>query len=229
MKKHFYLLLLFLFTAVLSRAQQLSQVSFTGGGSSVNYFSVQTEQGVHLRISEDGSLVEWGMEVRAMQGDFYAPKLQPFQGGIIYYGVEGDSISKGRIKMIGACTITYYGPFESETHIGKVKSIGRVYFDYYTQYDNKDVRGKIKTIGTMKLEYFNSFENEAYRGKLRAIGGTALTYYSNFDDRNNSGKIKSIGPAKYIWYSAMDRRDAGGGLKVGNYRQMVNGITFIMW
>ncbi|HEX6190723.1 MAG TPA: hypothetical protein VFZ42_00090 [Chitinophagaceae bacterium] len=219
------LLLLFLKPA---QAQELSQVTFSSGANLV-YFSIKTEQGILLRITAEGNLIEWGTEVKALRGDYYAPQLQPFTGRIDYYGVEGDSISKGRIKMIGTCAISYYNAFSDETHVGKVRSVGRIFLDYYNPYDNKAVRGKLKMIGNLRLEYYNEFENEAYRGKLRSIGGTQLTYYSAFDDRNNSGKVKSIGGVKYAWYSSFDRRDMGGALKTGYYRQAVNGITYILW
>ena len=216
-------------SSVFSQAQELSQVTFASGSHLV-YFSLLTEQGVLLRISEDGRLLEWGTEAKSINaGEYYAPRLQPFPGRIDYYGVEGDSISRGKIKMIGICQISYYSAFEDSTHAGKVRSIGRVFLDFYNKYDNKALRGKLKMIGNYRLEYFSEFENEAYRGKLKSIGNTQLTYYSNFDDRNNSGKIKSIGPNKYVWYSAFDRRDMGGALKVGFYRQAVNGITYILW
>jgi hypothetical protein len=209
-------------------AQQLNQVTFAGG-SSLSYFSFITEQDILIRVSLDGQILEYGMEARALRGDYYAPRLQPFAGRIDYYGAEADSVSKGKVKMIGTCAITYYGPFEDSTHLGKVRSIGTLFLDYYNKYENKALRGKLKYAGSQLLEYYSPFENEAYRGKLKAIGNTQITYYSPFDDRNNSGKIKSIGQVKYAWFSAYDRRDMGGGLKNGLYRQRINGVTYILW
>ena len=218
-----------LVVAVLSsRAQELSQVTFSSGAT-LTYFSFGTDQGVLIRVSEDGRLLEWGTEVRALRADFYAPKLQPFAGGVMYYGPEGDSVSKGKVKMIGSTTITYYGPFEDETHIGKVKTIGRLMIDYYSKYDMKELRGKIKTLGGQQLTYYSPWENESYRGKLKAIGSSQITYYSNFDDRLNAGKIKSIGGTRYSWYSSFDNRNMSGGLKEGQYREMINGVTYILW
>ena len=93
-------------SSVFSQAQELSQVTFASGSHLV-YFSLLTEQGVLLRISEDGRLLEWGTEAKSINaGEYYAPRLQPFPGRIDYYGVEGDSISRGKIKMIGICQIS---------------------------------------------------------------------------------------------------------------------------
>lgn len=223
------LLALYLLVPVMStQAQELNQVTFSGGAN-LTYFSFLTDQGILIRVSIDGKLLEYGMEVKAFRGDFYAPKLQPFAGRIDYYGAEADSVSRGRVKMIGTCTITYYGPYENETHIGKIRSIGTVMLDYYSQYENKSLRGKLKYAGTQLLEYYSSFENEAYRDKLKAVGNSRITYYSIFDDRLNIGKIKTIGPIKYEWFSSYDRRDMGGGLKSGLYRQRINGVTYILW
>ena len=214
-------------SATLS-AQQLDQVTFSGG-SNLTYFSFLTEHGAHIRISVDGKVLEWGVESKSLRGEYYAPKLQPFPGRVDFYGQEADSISKGKVRMIGTCTITYYGPFEDAERVGKVRSIGTVFLDYFTQYENKVLKGKLKYIGSQMLEYYSAFENEAYRGKLRSIGGNQITYYSAFDDRMNLGKIKSIGPIKYAWFSTYDRKDMGGALKTGYYRQRINGVTYILW
>ena len=211
-----------------SRSQELSQVTFSSGAT-LTYFTLSTDQGVLIRVAEDGRLLEWGTEVKAIRADFYAPKLQPFAGGVMYYGPEADSVSKGKVKMIGSTTITYYGPFEDETHKGKVKSVGRMIFEYYSKYDTKELRGKLKSMGSYQLTYFSPWENESYRGKLKSIGSSQITYYSNFDDRMNAGKIKSIGGVKYSWYSSFDNRNMSGGLKEGQYRQMINGVTYILW
>ena len=85
-------------SSVFSQAQELSQVTFASGSHLV-YFSLLTEQGVLLRISEDGRLLEWGTEAKSINaGEYYAPRLQPFPGRIDYYGVEGDSISREKNK-----------------------------------------------------------------------------------------------------------------------------------
>src|SRR5688572_23932629 len=129
--------------AFAMQAQELSQVSFSGG-SNLTSIAFMTEQGVLIRVSIDGQLLEYGIEARALRGDYYAPRLQPFGGRIDFYGPEADTLFRGRVKMIGTCTITYYGPFENETHAGKVRSIGTTFLDYYNQYENKDIKGKLK-------------------------------------------------------------------------------------
>ncbi|HEX5654015.1 MAG TPA: hypothetical protein VFX58_13130 [Chitinophagaceae bacterium] len=226
--KHSCLILTSLLANCLLTAQELNQVTFSGGAQ-LTYYSFLTDQGVLIRVSEDGKLLEWGKEIRAIYGDWYAPKLEPFAGGVIYYGSEGDSVSKGKVKMIGSCTISYYGPYENDTHKGKIRMIGTVLLDYYSQFENNVMKGRMKSIGTNRLEYYSVFEQESFRGKLKAIGPTPITYYSVFDDRHNAGKIKSIGNNKYAWYSSQDRRDMMGGLKSGYNRQRINGVTYILW
>lgn len=226
--KLIYSVLLFLLSASGIYAQELSQITFSGGAD-LTYFSFQTEQGVLIRVTVDGKLVEWGMEVKALNGNYYHPQLQPFQGRVVYYGAEGDSVSKGKVKMIGTCAISYYGPFENDTHIGKVKTIGTMVLDYFSQFENKVMKGKLKSAGSQFLDYYSAFENESYRGKLKSVGSSRITYYSVFDDRMNKGKIKSIGPFTYTWYSAYDRKDMAGGLKSGINRQRINGITYLLW
>ncbi len=228
MKRKFSILFFVSVIATAISAQELSQITFSQG-TTLTSFAFMTEQGVLIRISEEGQLLEYGIEVKAMRSDYYAPRLQPFSGRIDFYGAEADSVSKGKVKMIGTTTITYYGPFENQTHVGKVKSVGTAILDYFSPYDNKLFRGKLKNVGSYQVEYYSAFENEAFRGKLKSVGSTQITYYSAFDDRMNIGKVKSIGPVKYSWYSSFDRRDMGGALKSGLYRQRINGITYILW
>lgn len=226
--RHITLFLLALALVTATRAQSLDQVTFSGGAE-LTYYSFLTDQGVLIRVSENGEILEWGTEAKSRFGDYYAPKLQPFAGGVIYYGAESDSVSRGKVKMIGSCTISYYGPYDYETHKGKIKTIGTLILDYHAPFELKELRGRMKSIGAARLEYFSQFENESYRNKLKAIGSTAITYYSVFDDRYNAGKIKSIGPNNYAWYSNLDRRSNMGGLKTGYNRQRINGVTYILW
>jgi hypothetical protein len=215
-----------LFFATCIYCQQLNQVKFANG-TNFSFFSFLTDQGVQIRVSDDGKVLEWGIEVMSDRYNYYAPKLQPFLARIEYFDPQSDSAFRGKVKSIGSCFITYYGYNEAENKRGKLKSIGSLYLDYFSMYDEKILQGKLKLIGSLSLEYYRPFDNIAFRGKLKSIGSSAITYYSAFDDKFNVGKIKSIGSASYLWYSGYDRY-ARGGLKSNNYRQMISGITYIL-
>jgi hypothetical protein len=206
-------------------SQKLSQVSFLNGGN-LTYFSFTTDQGALIRVSQDGKLLEWGTEVLSDRGNYYAPKLQPFNARTEYFDAQSDSAFKGKVKSIGICFITYYGSNEEENKRGKVKSLGALNFDYFSKYDEKSLQGKLKMIGNLSVEYYRQFENEAFRGKLKSIGSVPISYYSAFDDKYNAGKLKAVGAVSYSWYSEYDR--AKGSLKTNNYRQVISGITYIL-
>src|SRR5262245_35902502 len=104
-------------------SQKLSQVTITGG-TSFSYFSFLTDQGIMLRITDEGKLQEWGTELLSERGNYYDPKLQPYLGRIEYYGPEADSAFRGKIRTIGTTTFTYYGHLDEVTRVGKLKSIG---------------------------------------------------------------------------------------------------------
>jgi hypothetical protein len=220
--------LLFLCMCLFSSSQQLSQITFSGA-SVLSYFSFLTDQGVLIRVSEDGKLMEWGTEVQSERSsNYYAPKLQPFMGRVDYYGPETvDSIVRGKVRNIGSCMITYYGAYEKDSKPGKIKSIGTLNLDYYTQFENAAYKGKLRFVGSLVLEYYNSIENEAYRGKLKSVGSTRLAYHSSFDDKLIRGKIKSIGSVVYNWGTSLDARFKGS-LKSGSYRQNINGVIYIL-
>lgn len=216
--------IIFLLHASISSAQELGQVTFAGGAN-ISYFSFMADQGLFIRISEDGKVLEWGIEVRAIRSDYYAPKLQPYMGRVDYYGPEADSAFRGKVKSIGTSVITYYSHYDMDTKVGKIRSIGTIILDYYTNYENKVHKGKLRFIGNLLLEHYSSFENEAYKDKLKSIGNTVITYYSSFDDKFVKGKIKSIGSVPYTWYTSFELR---GGLKSGMYRRNIGGITYIV-
>ncbi|HEY1869401.1 MAG TPA: hypothetical protein VGG71_00015, partial [Chitinophagaceae bacterium] len=52
----------FLFSTVWIHAQQLSQVTFSNS-SSLSYFSFLVDQTVLIRITPEGKVLEWGMEI----------------------------------------------------------------------------------------------------------------------------------------------------------------------
>jgi hypothetical protein len=227
--KKFIAILPFLLVVFCSYSQQLNQVKFTGA-SDLSYFSFITDQNVQIRISPDGTILEHGVEFQSNRSsNYYAPKLQPFMGRIEYYDNEtADSAFRGKIKSIGTCMFTYYGAQERDGRPGKIRSIGRAQLDYYTPFDNVAFRGKLKLAGSYVIEYYNSLENEDFRGNLKSVGNTAIKYHSSFDDKLLRGKIKSIGSVNYNWGSSLDRKEQQGALKSGTYRQIINGITFIL-
>jgi hypothetical protein len=218
-------LLCFVLFGAAVYGQKLGQVNLQHGGS-LNFFSIQTDQNVLIRISSDGKVLEWGTEALSDRGNYYAAQLQPFMGRVEYYSQESDSAFRGKIKSIGSCYITYYGAYDEVAKRGKLKSMGQLNMDYYGTYDEKSLQGKLKQLGNLSIDYYRQYENEAIRGKLKAIGSTAITYYTTFDDRFNAGKLKTVGATSYTWYSEYDR--ARGALKSNNYRQNISGILFIL-
>ena len=209
-------------------SQQLGQVTFNQG-SALSYFSFLTDQGVLIRVSDEGKILEWGTEVLSDRYDYYSPRLQPFMGRIDYYGPKDDSIFRGKVKSIGTCYFSYYDTFQVKTKIGKLRSVGNLYLDYFEDYEDKTLKGKLKSIGALTVDYYRSYENESIRGKLKAVGSVPITYYTVFDDKVNAGKVKMIGPAMYSWYSLGDNPSMKGGLKSGYYRQLVSGVTYILY
>ena len=224
MRKSFILLSIF-FLSSFANAQKLAQASFLDDRN-LSFFTLQDDQGVLIRLSIDGKLLEWGSEIMADRGYYYAPKLQPYMGRVEYYGNDVDSAFRGKVKSIGISSITYYSSNDESMKKGKVKMLGMLNFDYYSGYEEKSMQGKLKFIGGLLLDYYRGYENEAYRGKLKSIGNTAITYYSIFEDRYNFGKLKTVGPVTYTWYSEYDR--ARGAFKGTNYRQNIGGINFIL-
>lgn len=221
------LIILILFLSTASSAQQLAQVTFSGG-SGLSYFSFLTDQGILIRISAEGKILEWGTEVLADRSNYYDRKLQPFMGRIDYYGAKDDSVFRGKVKSIGTCFFTYYDQYQVKSKVGKLRTIGSQLVDYFEEYEDKMQVGKIKTAGALAIDYYRSYENESYRGKLKMVGSLPISYYSAFDDRFNAGKLKSVGSVQYQWYSLGDRSDMRGGLKGNSYRQVIGGITFIL-
>jgi hypothetical protein len=222
--RKFFAAVSFLFLTTCIHSQQLGQVTFTGGAN-LSYISFLTDQDVLIRITEDGKIIEWGIEWLSDRYDYYAPRLQPFMGRVEYYGLESDSAFRGKVKSIGTCVLTYYGSYEMDNKVGKLKTVGTLILDYYSNFENITLKGKLRFVGNLILEYYSSFVDESFRGKLRSIGNTPITYYSSFEDKFIKGKIKSIGSVAYTWYSSFDLR---GGLKTGLYRQNIGGVTYIL-
>jgi hypothetical protein len=227
-RRIFFSTIIFLALASCTYSQQLSQVTFSDA-SNLSYLSVITDQGVLIRITTDGKLLEYGTELQSIRSNnYYDPKLQPYIGRVDNYGSESDSAFRGKVKTIGTCAITYYSHYDESTKAGKLKSIGTLILDYYSNYDNAAFRGKLRFLGSSVLEYYSSLDDEAYRGKLKSIGNTPIVYYSTFDDKLIKGKIKSIGSVAYTWYTSFDRPEFRGAMKTGSYRANIGSVTYIL-
>lgn len=227
MKKFSLIILSFIFYTTI-QSQTLKNVIFSAGAD-LSSLSFITDQKIIIKISQEGSIIEFGNEHEP--GRFYTPpgKLQQYMGRVEYYEKQFDSIMNGKVKSIGTTMITYYGSFENAALVGKIKTIGTMWFDYYSDFENESVRGKLKSAGQKTITYYTSFDNEAYRGKIKSLGGNQITYYSTFDDKSIKGKIKSIGSFNYTWYTSLDRQGYQGSLKSGSQYQMIEGITYIVW
>src|SRR5450432_704044 len=121
----------FLLLAASTCSQQLSQVTFTGGAD-LSCISFRTNEDVLIRITQDGKVSEWGIEVLSIRYNYYAAKLQPYMGRIDYYGPESDSVFRGKVKTIGSCVFTWYGHYETAEKVGKLRSVGSLFLDYYS-------------------------------------------------------------------------------------------------
>jgi len=225
--KQFSISFVTLFFTSCTFAQKLSQVNLTGKDEP-SYYSILTDQGVLIRITAQGKIIDWGTELLSQRSNFYDRKLQPYMGRVEYYGQESDSAFRGQIKSIGTTNITYYGHYETDTKVGKLKSIGTLYLDYYTNFDNVALRGKLRFIGSLIVEYYSSLEDEVIRGRLKSIGDLPVKYYSSFDDRYLKGKLKSIGSVVFEYYSSLDPIEFRGLLKSGAYRPNIGGVTYIL-
>lgn len=227
MKSSFALLFLVL-ASYTGSSQTLKFVSFSQGADFLS-FAYITNQKIIIKISQDGNVLEWGIEQEP--GRFYSEpaRLQPYMGRIEYYEKQFDTILNGKMKSIGVTSIMYYGSTENAALVGKVRSIGNVFFNYYIDGTNEMLRGKIKSAGQKEITFYNSYDNESYRGKIKSIGSTQITYYSSFDDKAVRGRLKSIGSSNYTWYTSLDRQGYQGSLKSGRQYQIVEGVNYIIW
>jgi hypothetical protein len=216
-----------LMSGLAAHSQEIAQIQFSGG-SSISAIALLTDGNVLIRLNDEGKIMEWGTEEQSFRNNnYYAPRLQPYPGRIEYYGVEADSINRGKVKTIASAYITYYPATETEIKKGKVRSIGRSFFDYFDIYDNKTLRGKIKMIGGIAFQFYTNFDDPVLVGKLRSVGNTMIQYYTSFDDKLIRGKVKSIGPVSYTWYTSLETQ-YGTGIKTGPFRASVGGIMYIL-
>lgn len=155
-------------------AQQLSQVTFSGGANFA-WFSLLTNQNVLIRISANGKILEYGTEERSLYNkDYFAQKLISWSGSVTYYEQNTDSAYRGKIKNIGTCFFTYYSVHDYPEKAGKIKSAGNLSFDYYEKYQDALTAGKVKNIGTNTISYYTSYDNEAFKGKIKMIAQTPI-------------------------------------------------------
>src|SRR5690349_24574289 len=103
MKKIIFIL--FIALALKSNAQELSHITFTGA-TDLSSFSFKTDDGLLIKVSDDGRLLEWGLEMEKWRYNYYPGKLQPYMGRVDYYGSAYDSILKGKVSVIGSVAIT---------------------------------------------------------------------------------------------------------------------------
>ncbi|HEY6063587.1 MAG TPA: hypothetical protein VIV35_08260, partial [Chitinophagaceae bacterium] len=119
--KRVSLLISFLFLAKGIYAQELSNIIFSGGAA-LSSFSFRSDQGVIIRISDNGKVLEWGTDPGPGRYYYDPGKLQPYLGRVEYFGQEYDSVFRGKVKSIGTCTFTYYDKYETATKMGKLKT-----------------------------------------------------------------------------------------------------------
>jgi hypothetical protein len=225
--KRILLVIVTLVTTLCAYSQALHQVIFNNG-ESIKGFSFLTDQGIIIRISDEGKLLQWGVEPELRRYNYVPGQLDQYMGRVDYYGTEADSISKGKVKSIGTCMINYYGAYEQAEKIGKIRSLGSVQLDYYSNYDNAAYRGKLRSANNQQFSYYSSFDNDMVRGKLKSVNNTPIVYYTSFDDKLVRGKVKTIGNFSYNWYTSFDRREYQGNLKTGSFSQYINGITYLL-
>ena len=226
--KKIYFIIVLSFLWHCSYSQQLRQVAFTQSFD-LAWFSLVTNQNILIRISSDGKVMEAGTEEQSLYNrNYFAQKLRPYQGNIVYYDGRSDSAFRDKIKNIGTCYFTYYPSNDYPEKAGKIKTAGNLLFDYYRKYEDASIAGRIKNIGSNAIAYFTSMDDELLKGKLKTVGNTPLAYYSSFDDVLLKGKIKSIGSYHYEWSTSFYGAQTIVTLKSGYQRQLINGITYVL-
>lgn len=220
-----YVIMLLACTGLTAQSQRLNRIIITGQGQQV-VFSYLLDESVVVNISQDGSIVDWGVDLYAdRQNDFVVRPLQKYNGRVEYYTPSDNEAFRGKIRYIGKYPITYYASFDDKMQAGKIKTLGNINFDYYLKFEDAMMQGKLRTVGQSTISYYSSFDNVGFKGKLRAVGPVQITYYSSFDDKAFSGKIKSINNSQIQYYSSFEPRMAGA-LKSGSWIQNHNGIMY---
>lgn len=225
MKKKFLLLCLSVM-AFFSQAQRITKLTFANQCSSVT-ISVLLNENVTIKVSPEGSIAAWGVDLYADRAqNYFEHPLKPYEGRVEQYGQYDNEAFRGKLKYIGNNQVTYYGSYEDKSMAGKIKTIGNVKFSYYTVYDDALMAGKMKSAGDLTFSYYNQFDNDAFKGKVKSTGMANFTYYSSFDDKAFAGKIKSLNGQPFTYYSSIEQVNFRGGLKSGNMLQVIGGITY---
>lgn len=226
--KKIYLLLSFGFFCLYTQAQNISKIKITGTGE-LEKIAFDIGESVIVNINKEGSLLSWGVDNYLGSGaENYQDKYLEYTGKTSFYNENDNEAYRGKIKSIGAVTITYYAQYEDEMLRGKIKSIGRISFDYFPSFEYQVYKGYLKRIGDMNLTWYGTYDNADYSGKLKTLGMTNFTYYASYDDKLIKGKVKSIGGSTFSYYSSIDRPEYRGSFKTGSPVSFVNGIKYYL-
>lgn len=208
-------------------AQKIAQITIENRSkSNASTIVFLVDETVLVNMTNDGKIIDWGIEYNTLQTSVYPGKLQKYMGREEYYPATADSAYRGKVKYIGRTPITYYSSDENEMFKGKVKTMGSLFLDYYTLYDNPAYKGNLKNAGGTAFTYYGSFDDETYRGKLKSVGGTILTYYGLVDDKAYRGKIKNLDRSLFTYYSSYDTPGYSGIIKTGFPILYNRGIKF---
>jgi hypothetical protein len=104
--KNFFLLMAFFLITVISFSQSLSQVTLSGA-TSLSSYSFLTDQQAIIRVTPDGRVLEWGVEMVPGRIGYYQGKLDPYMGRVEYYSQDADEAVRGKVKSIGTCNIIW--------------------------------------------------------------------------------------------------------------------------
>src|SRR6185436_1119845 len=105
--KRFLFTLAAMFLFALSFGQRLSQITITNGGNS-DIISFITEDAVIVNMSNDGKIIDFGID--SSTGRYYNTpgRLEKYMGRIEYYTDNDNEAYRGKVKYIGRASFTYY-------------------------------------------------------------------------------------------------------------------------
>ena len=113
MKKLFYLIVLTLLVEN-GFSQKLNKVTISNNGKNV-VITMLLDQNVVLNISQDGTIVDWGVDKYVdRRADYYERSLEKFEGRVENYKDNDNEAYKGKIKFIGGVQIKYFDSYEDE-------------------------------------------------------------------------------------------------------------------
>ena len=224
MKKIFVLALVFLVSCGLN-AQRVAWITLSQSNAEpvITVFA----NDAFINLSTDGNMLEYGVEYAQGRLYYFPGKLDKYMGRVELYNDNANAACKGKIRYIGASSITYFSAEENEKLAGKIKSIGNMFFEYYMPYDDATFAGKIKSAGRFEFNYCGNFDDEKLKGKIKSAGNINIGYYGSFDDKALRGKLKNVGQYNFTYYTSFDARYQGS-MKSGFQTQLINGIKFIV-